>query len=259
MKPTVGKLSCFAIFVLLCTVISARAVTDAVLKQVAFDQKLGAQISLNLSFRDEDGKSVKLAEYFGKNPVILDLGYYKCPMLCTAVLNGMMLGLQDMDLQMGRDFEVINISIDPSETPDLAAAKKTSYLTRYGHAQAAAHWHFLTGNEPEIRKLAAEVGFKYVYDPEIRQYAHPSGIIVLTPDGKVSHYLFGVVFGGRDLKDALTDAKDAKVGSPIQQLFLLCFHYSPLTGKYSGAIMTVVRLLSVGVLLSLVVLIARKA
>jgi protein SCO1/2 len=244
---------------LLCSAVSASAVTDNDLKQVAFDQKLGAQISLNLTFRDEEGKPVKLADYFGKKPVILDLGYYKCPMLCTAVLNGMMLGLQDMDLQIGRDFEVVNISIDPSETPDLAAAKKASYLSRYGHAEAAAHWHFLTGNEPEIRKLAAEVGFKYVYDPEIRQYAHPSGLIVLTPNGKVSHYLFGVVFGGRDLKDALTDAKGAKVGSPIQQLFLLCFHYSPLTGKYSGAIITAVRIFSVGVLLSLVVFIARKA
>lgn len=247
------------LILILCAAVAANAVTDDALKQVAFDQKLGTRISLNLPFRDEQESSVKLADYFGRKPVILVLGYYNCPMLCTVVLNGMVIGLQDMDLQMGRDFEVVNVSIDPHETPRLAFAKKQSYLARYGRADAAKGWHFLTGDEPAIRQLADEVGFKYVYDPSIHQYAHPSGLVILTPDGKVSHYLFGVVFSGEELKRALTDAAAAKVGSPIQQLFLLCFHYSPLTGKYSGVVMVAVRILSVGVLLSLVVFIARKA
>lgn len=247
------------LILLLLATISAGALTDDTLKQVTFEQKPGARVSLDLPFRDEQGTTVQLGDYFGKKPVILVLGYYNCPMLCTAVLNGMVVGLQDMDLQMGRDFEVVNVSIDPLETPALASAKKESYLARYGRADAAKGWHFLTGDEPNIRKLAGEAGFHYVYDPSIRQYAHPSGLVILTPDGKVSHYLFGVVFSGKDLKRDLADAAAAKVGSPIEQLFLLCFHYSPLTGKYSGMVMLAVRGLSVGVLLALVVFIARKA
>jgi protein SCO1/2 len=232
--------------------IFAQTLPDNVLRKIAFDQNLGARISLDLSFLDEQGKPVRLGDYFGKRPVVLVLGYYDCPMLCTLVLNGMISGLQDIKLEMGRDYEVVNVSIDPHETPALAAAKKRSYVTRFGQPNAANGWHFLTGSEPSIRKLASEVGFNYAFDPASHQYAHPSGLVILTPGGKVSQYLSGVVFSSADLSRALAGAGEGKVGSPVEQLYLLCFHYSPLSGKYSGLILMVVRLISVGVLVALV-------
>jgi protein SCO1/2 len=239
---------------------AAQGLSDDALKKIAFDQKLGSTVSLDLPFFDEQGKQVRLGDFFDKRPVILVLGYYGCPMLCTLVLNGMISGLQDVKLQMGRDYEVVNVSIDPHETPALAAAKKQTYVTRFGQPNAAGGWHFLTGNEPAIRKLASEVGFNYAYDPASLQYAHPSGLVVLTPSGKISHYLSGVVFSSPDLTSALTDASNAKVGSPIEQLYLLCFHYSPFSGKYSKVILTVVRGISLCVLFTLIgyVVIARR-
>jgi protein SCO1/2 len=234
----------------------AQSLSDNALQQIAFDQKLGGTVSRDLSFHDENGKSVQLGDYFGQGPVILVLGYYSCPMLCTVVLNSMIGALQDIKLEMGRDYEVVNVSIDPHETPALAAAKKRSYVTRFGQPNAAKGWHFLTGDEPAIRQLAAQVGFNYAYDATLRQYAHPSGLVILTPSGKVSHYLSGVVFSGADLKQSLADAARAKVGSPIEQIFLLCFHYSPVSGKYSGLILGVVRVLGVAVLVTLVAFIA---
>jgi protein SCO1/2 len=229
----------------------ARTVADATLKKIEFDQKLGAQISLDAPFTDETGKSVKLGDYFGKKPVILVLGYYGCPMLCTFVINGMIGSLQDMDWQIGNQFEVVNVSIDPAEKPALALAKKKAYVKRYGRPDAAAGWHFLTGDERAIRRLADEVGFQYAYDPEIKQYAHPSGLVILSGGGKISHYLSGVIYSTPELKSALVDASASKVGLPIQQLFLLCFHYSPITGKYAPAIMFVVRFCGVAVVLAL--------
>ena len=228
--------------------VSAQSLPDSALRRIAFDQKLGGMVSLDLPFRDESGKPVRLGDYFGQRPVILVLGYYGCPMLCTLVLNGMIGGLQDLPMKMGRDYEVVNVSIDPHETPALAAAKKKSYVTRFGQPDAAAGWHFLTGDEPAIRKLAAEVGFNYAYDPTYHQYAHPSGLMILTPAGKISHYLSGVVFSNADLSQSIADAAGAKVGSPIEQIFLLCFHYSPVSGKYSGLVLVVVRVVGVVVL-----------
>ena len=237
---------------LLARTAGAHSLSDDTLKKIAFDQKLGQPVSLDLPFRDEQGKPVRLGDFFGGRPVILVLGYYRCPMLCTLVLNGMISGLQDVKLQMGRDYEVVNVSIDPRETPALAAAKKHSYVTRFGQPNAAAGWHFLTGKDPAIRKLASEVGFIYAYDSASLQYAHPSGLVILTPSGKISHYLSGVVFSSPDLTSALTDASNAKVGSPIEQLYLLCFHYSPFSGKYSKLILTVVRGISLCVLFTLI-------
>lgn len=249
------------ILAVLCLILSggtlfAQPLSDQTLQHIVFDQKLGDQISLDLPFRDEAGKSVRIGDYFGKKPVILVLGYYGCPMLCTFVLNGMIGGLQDIKWEMGKDYEVVNVSIDPHETPALATAKKQSYVERFGRPEAAAGWHFLTGDEPAIRRLAAQVGFNYAYDPAIHQYAHPSGLMILSPAGKISHYLSGVVFSGAELSQSLTDAAHAKVGSPIEQIFLLCFHYSPVSGKYSGVILGVVRFLGVAVLATLVAFIA---
>jgi len=221
--------------------VCAQTVSKEALKRIKFDQKLGAQVSPNLQFRDENGKLVRLGDYLGKKPVILVLGYYGCPMLCTFVLNGMIGSLQDIKWEIGNQFEVINVSIDPHETPALAAAKKKSYVRRYGRHDASAGWHFLTGEEPAIRRLTGEVGFGYAYDAQIKQYAHPSGVVILTPDGKVSHYLSGVIYSTKELNEALAEASASKVGSPIHQLFLLCFHYSPITGKYGALIMYGVR------------------
>lgn len=230
---------------------------DDRLAQIKFDQKLNTAISLDLHFRDENGKDVRLAEYFSNKPVILVLGYYGCPMLCTLVLNGMVEGLQDMRWSIGKEYDVINVSIDPNETPALAANKKRSYLKRYGRPGAGAGWHFLTGNADAIQRLADEVGFRYAYDPASKEYAHPSGLVVLTPDGKISSYLFGVTFLPRDLYTSLDAASSRKIGTRIQDLILLCFHYRPITGRYGNLIMITVRVLGVATLLGLGVLIVK--
>ncbi len=243
-------------FLVLCLVLvgvsgNAQSLPDETLAQIRFDQKLNTQISLNLSFRDEDGKQVRLGQYFGHKPVLLVLGYYECPMLCTLVLNGMVESAADMKWSIGREFEVVNLSINPRETAALAAAKKRTYLKRYGRSGAAQGWHFLTGDEPAIRQLANEVGFRYAYDPASKQYAHPSGLVVLTPLGKVSAYLFGVTFAPRDLYSSLQTASSNHVGWPIHQLILLCFHYNPITGKYSSTIVAALRFMAVGTMLGL--------
>jgi protein SCO1 len=230
---------------------AAQTLTENQLSQISFDQRLNSQVSLDLPFRDESGKSVTLRDYFGGKPVVLVLGYYQCPMLCTLTFNGMVEAMNDMKWTIGREFAVVHVSIDPAETPGLAAAKKETYLKRYGRAGADAGWHFLTGDEPNIRKLADEVGFHYAYDASIKQYAHPSGLVILTPDGKVAKYFFGVTFSPAQLYGALQDASKRKVGSPIERLVLLCFHYSPIKGKYGALIMNVVRILGAGTLLGM--------
>jgi protein SCO1/2 len=235
------------ILILVCVAIAnqtlAQSLTENQLSKISFDQRLDSQISFDLPFRDENGKSVGLRDYFGGKPVVLVLGYYGCPMLCTLVFNGMVESMNDMKWSIGDQFNVVQVSIDPNETPELATTKKETYLKRYGRAGAGAGWHFLTGNEPNIRKLADEVGFHYAYDPSVKQYAHPSGLVILTPDGRVAKYLFGVKFAPVELYTALQGASERKVGSPIERLVLLCFHYSPIKGKYGALIMSVVRVL----------------
>lgn len=221
--------------------LSAQALTDEQLSNIRFDQKLNSQISLDLPFRDESGKTVTLGSYFGEKPVVLVLGYYTCPMLCTLTFNGMVESMEDMKWSIGDQFNVVHVSIDPKETSGLALAKKQTYLKRYGRPGAAAGWHFLTGDEPQIKKLCDEAGFHYAYDPTVKQYAHPSGLIILTPDGKASKYFFGVTFSSPELFAALQAASTHKVGSPIERLLLLCFHYSPIHGKYGVLIMTLLR------------------
>jgi protein SCO1 len=219
----------------------ASSLSDQTLAAIKFDQNLNSQVSLELRFRDEAGRSVQLGDCFGGKPVILVLGYYECPMLCTLVLNGLVDSLLDLKANIGNQFTVVNVSINPAEKPELAAAKKRTYLRRYGRPGAEPGWHFLTGDEAAIKKLADEVGFHYAYDPAANQYAHPSGIIVLTPQGKIARYFFGVNFPAKELSVALREASDERVGSPIQQLILLCFHYSPLRGKYGKLILLVLR------------------
>jgi len=225
--------------------LNAQSLTDDQLSRISFDQKLGTQISLDLPFRDENGKTVTLHDYFGQKPVVLVLGYYQCPMLCTLTFNGMVEAMNDMKWSIGDQFNVVHVSINPSEAPELAAAKKATYLKRYGRHGAAAGWHFLTGKEPDIRKLADEVGFHYAYDPSVQQYAHPSGLVILTADGKVAKYFFGVKFFPSELYAALQGASQREVGSPIERLVLLCFHYSPIKGKYGALIMRIIRIFAV--------------
>jgi protein SCO1/2 len=210
------------------------------LRDVGLDQKLDAQVPLSLTFRDDSGREMPLSSYFGSRPVILTLVYYQCPMLCTQVLNGLVASLRAMSLESGRDFEVVSVSIDPAETPDLAARKKSQYLRRY--AKSPTGWHFLTGAETQIKQLAQAVGFRYAYDPRTKQYAHASAIMVLTPTGKLSRYFYGVEYAPRDLRLGLVEASENKIGTPVDQILLYCYHYDPGTGKYSAIVMNIIRL-----------------
>jgi protein SCO1/2 len=226
-------------FLLIGTI--ARGEVPAALQDIRFDQRLNEQIPLGLTFNDESGRTVKLGDYFGRRPVILVLAYYQCPRLCTLVLNGLVQGMLEMPLTAGKDFEVITVSFDPRETPDLAASKKESYLQRYGRPGAAEGWHFLTGEESQIRQLADAVGFHYRFDAAKNQYMHASGIMILTPEGRLSRYFYDVKYSGRDLRLGLVEASQHKIGSAVEQILLYCFHYDPTLGKYSASVINFVR------------------
>jgi protein SCO1/2 len=221
------------------------------LRAVGFDQHLGEQVPLDAEFVDESGKPVRLADYFHGKPVILVMAYYRCPMLCTLVLNGLVQGMIDMNFTAGKEFEVITVSFDPRETPDLAAAKKQTYLSRYRRPGAADGWHFLTGKDASIRRLAEAIGFRYVYDPATDQFAHAAGLVILTPEGKIARYFYDISYSGRDLRLGLVEASAHRIGSRVDEVLLFCFHYDPATGKYGVAVMNFIRL---GGLLSLVAL-----
>ena len=218
---------------------------------VAFDQKLNAQIPLDLAFRDEAGQTVHVGDYLDQKPAILILAYYECRTLCNVVLNGLVESLQKLAFDIGDQFEVITVSIDPGETPDLAAAKKEAYLQAYGRPGAAAGWHFLTGEQTSIKQLAEVVGLRYIYDAETDQYAHPAGIMVLTPQGKLARYFYGIDYPPTDLRLGLVEASENKIGSPVDQLLLLCYHYDPVTGQYSVLITNIVRLAGLATVLLL--------
>jgi len=212
------------------------------LKEVGLDQKLDAQIPLDLKFTDEQGREVTLGSLFGSRPVVLALVYYECPMLCTEVLNGLVASLETLSFDAGRDFDILVVSFDPGETPALAAQKKEMYLKRYGRPGAESGMHFLTGREDAIHALTNAVGFKYKYDPSTDQFAHTAVLTVLTPAGHVSRYLYGIEYPARDVRLALVEAADGKIGSAVDKVLLYCYHYDPETGKYGLAIMNVVRL-----------------
>jgi protein SCO1/2 len=211
----------------------------SILQQIGFDQHLGGSIPLDLTFHDETGKDVRLGDYFGKRPVVLSLNYYSCPMLCTITLNG------------GREFEVVTVSFDPKEKPDLAARKKKVYLERYKRPGAAEGWHFLTGDAPDIDRLTKAVGFRYAWDAETKQFAHPAGVVVLTPEGKIARYLFGIEYAPKDLRFAVIEASEGRIGTPIDQAVLACYVYDPATGRYGAAIMRLLRVAGVLTLLAL--------
>lgn len=226
------------------------------LKNVGIDATLGAAIPQDLAFTDETGAPVKLSGYFHKDkPVILTLVYFECPMLCTLVLNNFCEGLKGLPWTAGGEFEIVTVSINPKETPTLAKAKKESYIAEVGRPQAARGWHFLTGADPAIKALAASVGFKYAWDPAQKQYAHATGIFILTPDGKLSRVLYGIDYPARDLRLALTEAAQGKVGSVVDKLLLFCYHYDPQKKAYSLVAFRVMQLAGTATVLGLVGLI----
>ncbi len=225
--------------------------SPADLKKITYDQHIGQPISPGLIFRDSTGRRVALSDLFNSKPTLLVLGYYHCPMLCTLINDGLIEALQELRFNVGRDFNIINLSIDPQETPKVAAVKKKEYLRRYGRHGAAEGWHFLTGDEQSIAQLANEAGFRYKLDPVSNEYAHPSGFIVLTPEGKVSRYFFGVNFDPKELRSAIIAASKGERGSVIKQLILLCCQYNPITGKYGAAVLTMLRVLGVGTVILL--------
>ncbi len=229
-------ISCF-----LAAATAPAADAPAVLRDVGIDQRLDEQVPLDLEFADETGKAVKLGDYFGKKPVVLVLAYYRCPMLCTLVLNGLAVAMRDMPLTPGTDYQVVTVSFDPRETPQLAAEKKANYIRKLGRPGAAEAWHFLTGQAEPIRRLAAAVGFRYVYDKAKDQYIHASGVIVVTPAGKISRYFFGIQYLARDLRMGLVEASGGNVGSPAEELLLYCFHYDPALGRYTADVINMVR------------------
>jgi protein SCO1/2 len=211
-------------------------------------QHPGVQISPDLVFHDQDNRPFQLGDHFGKQSTILVLGYYRCPMLCDLINDGLIQALHELPLSVGRDFQIIDVSIDPAETAKSAAQKKSEYLRQYGRPGAADAWSFLVGDKRSIAELTDQTGFRYVYDPQTHQYAHPSGVIVLTPKGKISRYVFGVRLNARELHDALAAAKEEKSSSIISQVLLLCYHYNPITGKYGGLILAILRIASLGFL-----------
>ena len=211
------------------------------LRTVDLKQNLGAQIPLDLRFRDETGKEVILRDYFGRRPVILSLVYYRCQDLCPLVLDGLVRTMRPLSFNAGEQFDVITLSFDPRDTPALAAAKKTDVINRYGRPGSGAGWHFLTGDETAIQRLTEAVGFRYKYETDQDRFAHATGIMLLTPGGKVSRYFYGIEFSPRDLRLGLIEASSSQIGSPIDQLLLFCYHYDPTTGKYNFIITNSIR------------------
>lgn len=219
--------------------------------RAGLEQMLGAQVPLDAVFRDEHGKNAPLGSYFGKKPVVLALAYYECPNLCTLVLNGILTTAQDLKLDAGKDYEIVVVSFDPHERPALAAAKKQIYIQRYGRPSYSYGWHFLTGDESSITRLADSVGYHFAWDASTSQFAHPSAIMILTPQGKVSRYFPGIEYPPREVRLALMAASDDQVGSLVDRVFLLCFHYNPATGKYGLLIWRVIQIAGCGTALLL--------
>jgi protein SCO1 len=213
----------------------------AVPANVGFDQNIGHKLPLAATFRDETGKAVTLGDYFGKKPVVLSFAYFTCPMLCGLSMQGLSSSLKGMNLDAGRDFEVLTVSFVARETPEMARVKKDAAMARYGRPGAAAGWHFLTGDEQAIADLTRAAGFRYEWDATSQQYAHATGVVVLTPDGQIARYLFGVEYAPRDLRLSLVEASQGKLGSVVDQLLLLCYHYDPKAGRYGAVALGAMR------------------
>jgi protein SCO1/2 len=223
----------------------------APLREIGFDQNIGQTIPLDVPFKDEAGRTVRIGDYFGKRPVVLLFAYYDCPMLCTQVINGLASALGVLSLDPGHDFEIVTVSFDPRDTPAAATAKKATYIERYHKAGAAEAWHFLTGEQTSITRLTKAAGFRYVWDKETNQFAHPTGVIVVTPDGRLARYLFGIEYGPRDLRFAIVEASAGRVGNAVDSLLLYCYHYDPMTGRYGFVVMRALRVAGAGTVLAL--------
>jgi protein SCO1/2 len=211
------------------------------LEGVGIDQRLDGQVPLDVKFIDEHGQPIDLRTCVAGKPAVLVLAYYRCPMLCNQVLNAVLEALRQQPFEIGRDFNVITVSFDARETPQLAGAKKSNYVWQYGHPEAAASWHFLTGSQHSIDKLTEAVGFHYRYDPKTDQFAHASGIMLLTPQGRISRYFYGIRYSPRDMRLGLVEASENRIGSPVDRLLLFCYHYDAATGKYAATVMNLVR------------------
>jgi protein SCO1 len=225
------------------------------LKAVGYDQRLGEQVPLDLEFRDEAGRLLKLGDFFGRRPVVLVFAYYECPMLCDLVLQGLTGSLKALRFDAGKEFDVVVVSIDPKETPKLAAETEAQTLSRYGRSGTEAGWHFLTGGQGSILKLTQAAGFRYVYDKERGEFAHAAGVVILTPGGRISRYLYGIEYAPRDVRLALIESADGRIGNLADQVLLYCFHYDPVYGKYSAMTMNILRLAAVATVLGLGLLI----
>jgi protein SCO1/2 len=219
------------------------------LENVGIEQHLNAQVPPELTFRDDAGKTVKLGDYFGRKPLILNLVYYNCTMLCGEALAGLTSGMRLVKFDVGNEFDVITVSFDPRETPEMAAAKKTDYVKRYGRASATAGWHFLTGQPDSIDALTKAVGFQYQYDAKSNQYAHATAIMVLTPQGRISRYFYGVDFPPKDLRMGLVEASQGRIGNAVDAVLLYCYHYNPETGKYGAMVANILRLAAAATIL----------
>lgn len=230
---------------------SKSTVLPPILKGVNFEQRLAAQIPLDAAFEDENGRTVKLGSYFGKRPVVLILAYYRCPMLCTLVMDGAAKAFRQLSFDLGDQFDALTVSFDPRDTPADSKAERARYLTVYGHPNAANSWHFLTGRKDEIDRLTDAVGFHYAYDPRTGQYVHTAGMVVITPEGKVAQYFYGVTFDPQFLRLALVQSSQEKIGSVIDQILLYCCTYNPDTGRYEA---TIGRVLQIAGALTIVLL-----
>jgi protein SCO1 len=226
------------------------------LRNVDLEQKLGAQVPLDVELRDEAGKTVTLKDYFGRRPLILSLVYYSCQDLCPLTLDGLVRGMRPLSFNMGDQFDVLTVSFDSRDTSALAAAKKSDFVKQYSRPDAEKGWHFLTGDETAIRRLTEAVGFRFNYESENGRFGHATGIMLLTPDGKIARYFYGIEFSPRDLRLGLIEASAKKIASPIDQLLLFCYHYDPATGKYSLLVTNIVRLAGIATVLALVIFIA---
>jgi len=211
------------------------------LRDLGFDQRIGEPLPLDVTLRDESGAEVRLGDYFGEKPVVLTMVYYECPMLCTLTLNGLSGAMDVLSFDAGVEYEVVTVSFDHRETPDLARAKKAAYIDQYGRSGAEAGWHFLTGDEAELGRLTGALGFRYAWDAETEQFAHPAGIVVATPEGIIARYLYGIEYAPKDLRLALVEASENRIGSVVDQALLFCYRYDPTTGRYGAVAMNLVR------------------
>src|SRR6266852_6069774 len=248
----IRSITTIAALLALSTAAAAQTIPDSVgksssglpaqLQNVGFEPQLNAQLPLDVNFRDESGRDVQLREYFGRKPVVLALVYYGCPMLCNQVEMGVVGSLKMLSFNPARDYEVLFVSFDPRETPDMAAKKKVAAVSRYARPETASGWHFLTGKEEAVHALAAAANFRYSFDEQHNLFAHASGIMLLTPDGRISRYFYGVEYPSRDVRLGLVDASAGKIGTPIDHLLLYCFQYNPETARYSATVLRIVRL-----------------